>query len=136
MAAPCGVPPPTKLDGVGKAVLSGEGVDLRVGSGMAVGAGVAPAAPAFCTSAVAIACARSTIAVASALWIMAVACAAAFSTGLGSREDAGEDAPVGAAGEQPTSQAEATIKTSGISQYPGFTLAPSFLDRQSLTVNP
>jgi hypothetical protein len=67
---------------------------------------------------------------------MAVACAAAFSTGLGSGEDAGEDAPVGTVGEQPTSQAEAKIKASGISQYPGFTLAPSILDRQSLTVNP
>jgi hypothetical protein len=67
---------------------------------------------------------------------MAVACAAAFSTGLGSGEDAGEDAPVSAADEQLTSQAKAKIKMSGISQYPGFTLAPSFLDRHSLTVNP
>jgi len=66
---------------------------------------------------------------------MAVACAAAFSTGLGSREAAGEDAPVGAVDEQPTSQAEAKTKTSGINQYPDFTLAPSFLDRHSFTVN-
>ena len=80
---------------------------LRGGSGVMAGVGVGPAALALCTNAVALACACKTRAVASALWMMAVASAAALSLGLGA------DPPAGAAGEQPTSQADTKAKTRG-----------------------
>jgi len=51
---------------------------------------------------VALACACKTSAVASALWMMDVASAAALSLGL----RPGADPPAGAAGAQPTSQAD------------------------------